>query len=128
MGSRLYYFGCAGGCFGGVMSKAVLEMEAPVSCRVCPLNNREMPATQCSMSPIRYIDRLFTSQYNNTRHPRCPLKIIEDGLRWKLTVLKDGCVPVVSTCPNCISTVTGGIYNYCPSCGVKLLPPEANNE
>ena len=60
------------------MSKAILEIETPKSCRACRLNNHEMPATQCSMSPISYPDRLFTSQYDEIRHPNCPLKIVED--------------------------------------------------
>jgi len=67
----------------------------------------------------------------NTRHPDCPLKITEDNLRWNIYV-KDfyGSNPNeklypcdLLECPKCHSKIIFA-YAHCPSCGIKLLPPE----
>ena len=109
--------------------KAILEMEAPESCvdergaaLRCPF--AEYPrngSVDCTILHKRI------PYFKTTRHPDCPLKIIDDGSRWIYTKVDKGNTRQLYTCPKCeISQALFpvDIFNYCPLCGVKLLPPE----
>ena len=92
---------------------AILELkETPQSCYNCELKY------YCSDNVAGNEVFLF----NYKRHHDCPLKITEDNLRWQKG--KAGVDTYFYWCPNCgdDSTETD---EKCPSCGIKLLPPEA---
>ena len=131
------------------MSKAVLELETPGSCKKCVLWR------YC------FLDKEITI-FADRRSPDCPLKIIEDEYPKERVIKKGRCVRGVPDCRGCIDhcedvkndlrwkaeywTSSNGseevlifmkcpkcgvenreleeFSNYCPSCGVKLLPPE----
>ena len=65
----------------------------------------------------------------NTRHPDCPLEITEDNLRWRKDTRTslDGEILEYWVCPECKFVHyyydDYKVYNFCPSCGTKLLPP-----
>jgi len=114
---------------------AILELkETPQSCMDCPLITHVPNSNTISNMPnlvfINHfcdgLDRCIGTTknselfYTNTRHPDCPLKITEDNLRWKNTSTK---YFQLMTCPNCKSEYEKYDYNFCPSCGIKLLLP-----
>ena len=47
-------------------------------------------------------------------------RVFGEPLRWIIQNSNDGCP---AKCPNCKKNVYAWYYNYCPSCGVRLLPP-----
>jgi len=110
---------------------AILELkETPKSCGECQLrgynealdydDHEGYAGAICHGEKSLYME---VSDYLNTdnRHPDCPLKITEDNLRW---IAYDK--PSVSrryNCPIC-KVKRGKFTNFCPSCGIKLLPPE----
>jgi DNA-directed RNA polymerase subunit RPC12/RpoP len=113
------------------MSKAILTISMPKSCRVCP----EVDKTASTKS---YYCRHIKSEYNyvtdytSSRHPNCPLVIEEEGLRWNEIEggNVDGWFGYSIKCPKCKKEYPAPVddkfeefYNYCPSCGVKLAPP-----
>ena len=119
---------------------AILELkETPESCGECQLrgynealdyNDHEGYAGAiCHGEKSLYME---VSDYLNadTRHPDCPLKITEDNLRWIEFRDEDyPCAIPIMECAICKETFPGGYENrkrwkHCPSCGIKLLPPE----
>ena len=126
------------------MSKAVLEMDVPVSCHneksfcvfcekigIGPMERGIMPTARRCTRIHKFVD-----EFINTRHPDCPLKIVDDGLRWINVfievddLLNGGKIKALHgiNCPKCDEHApTLEYYNYCPSCGIKLLPPEEND-
>jgi len=97
------------------MSKAYLTVFTPESCAECPII---MGACACYVME----DPCIILPYTTSRHPDCPLVIVDEGL------------PVVwdesssfAICQKC-KGVVGYEDSYCNHCGVKLAPPaEANN-
>jgi len=94
-------------------------MECPL--RYCnPINDK----ISCYIEPLGCIE-----QHNiktRTRHPGCPLTIQPEGLRWIIAKRTENW-----ECPVCKSDFNFIIMNkfyHCPSCGVKLDPPEADND
>ena len=95
------------------MSTTLILKETPQSCMVCPLR------VVCSIFADRRV-----SDYPYTRHPNCPLKITEDNLRWEIIDLGTTQRITGHRCPKCGDEKYTCKFNYCPNCGVKLLPPE----
>jgi len=93
------------------MSTTLILKETPQSCMVCPLR------VVCSIFADRRV-----SDYPYTRHPNCPLKITEDSLRWKSEGSWENHNEYF-VCPVCEYGLDFE-GNYCPHCGIKLLPPE----
>ena len=52
--------------------KAILEFEAPESCERCKLK-KYVP------KPVCVVINRNVVEYRDTRHPNCPLKIVEDN-------------------------------------------------
>ena len=109
--------------------------ETPQSCGECQLrgynealdyNDHEGYAGAiCHGEKSLYME---VSDYLNTdtRHPDCPLEITEDNLRW-IREVKPYTGDVIFICPKCEEGKFMP-YNFCPSCGIKLLPPENKEE
>jgi len=100
---------------------AILELkETPRSCRDCEISHEVFTGHNNLLRCPRGGFLRERDNANNTRHPDCPLKIMEDNLRW-INLNKWG----AAECPKCSE---GFQYmarlRYCPSCGIKLLPPE----
>ena len=107
--------------------KAILEFDVPESCVKCRIAYLTYDIFNYYQIACNFVE--CASIYIETRHPDCPLKIVEDDLRreeyessWENSII----------CPKCnlranFPTQTGWAkehgYNYCPSCGIKLLPP-----
>jgi len=109
---------------------AILELkETPESCIRCPLAI-EKPAVISVDKVCKRIGNpcfgITVTNYINIRHPDCPLKITEDNLRW-IREVKSYTGDVIFICPKC-EEAKFMPYNFCPSCGVKLLPPENKEE
>ena len=123
------------------MSKAILEIETPQSCRMCPItriiNCKEGhdildlngQYIQCPEIRATWDDSIL---FKNKRNPDCPLKITKENLRWQGNGTET--IGYYITCPECKKEPHGNwdreefsdddFPNYCPSCGIKLLPPE----
>lgn len=116
--------------------KATLEFDAPESCIDCVLVS-DFSDFLGGCEPILYCPKLngLVTDWKEDRHPDCELVIEEEGLRW-IKVIDDYWNDVCHyECPKCEAAFfleTGSPkennYNYCPSCGVKLAPPEQDNE
>ena len=118
--------------------KASLEFKAPRWCVGVREETRKTTANQtivnlecrfCYMMGNLFKHRCeliheFVDDYTDRRHPDCPLKIEEDGLRWDTQVLDIGVGnQTFCGCPKCGNEYDWP-HNYCPSCGVKLARPE----
>ena len=53
------------------------------------------------------------------------VELIENDLRWLAATVKNKPdMGIFYICPRCKADYNFKIFNYCPSCGAKLLPPE----
>ena len=109
---------------------AILELkETPQSCVDCPLTHAgysgDSRAELCYWVHNKKNGRPFiiASDYDKFRHPDCPLKITEDNLRWEIIDLGTTQRITGHRCPKCGDEKYTCKFNYCPNCGVKLLPP-----
>jgi len=110
------------------MSVSTLTIPTPGYCMACPLRycNPITEKISCYAEPVVGC----IEQHNirtTTRHPDCPLKIQPEGLRW-IASYYSPYDAIELSCPVCKTDFDGCItedFNYCPSCGVKLDPPEA---
>ena len=117
------------------MSTAILRIPTPESCRLCPIVriikcregddilDENAPYVQCPFLRATWDDDVL---YKNRRPPDCPLEITEDNLRW-IREVKSYTGDVIFICPKCKEGKFMP-YNYCPSCGIKLLPPEIKDK
>ena len=102
---------------------AILELkETPKSCWDCPVITTFFEEEGCSQThyctEMKDDECVDVSEFAVSRHPDCPLKITEDNLRWKTFEY------VWYRCPLCRYETGLRDANYCPSCGIKLLPPK----
>jgi len=106
------------------MSKAYLELkEVPTSCIACKLRYYRQLGYPFNNTLTCFITNQTAEDYTNSRHPDCPLVIVDEGL------------PVVwdesssfTICQKC-KGVVGYEDSYCNHCGVKLAPlAEANDD
>ena len=96
------------------MSATYELKETPESCSECEIK---------VLCEYRIKAKLY---YIGTRHPDCPIKITEDNLRWIL--IRDfGDGLQFLACVKCNKEIMFDSHevpkNFCPSCGIKLLPP-----
>ena len=108
------------------MKTAILEFPAPEACDGI---NKCKIRYGCTVYNNNYHKfSMSNNPYDKTRHPDCPLKIEEDDLHWIKGT--DGLSEWLECqeCKNKIGTnltlENEKIYEYCPSCRVKLLPPK----
>jgi len=108
---------------------AILELKAtPELCFECPIIYSVVLHNDTNTNVA---DR---EKYTSSRHPDCPLKITEDNLRWILSSydVSDYTTRSFIECPkcevgydyDCNDVSFFETFNFCPNCGVKLLPPE----
>ena len=101
------------------MSVSTLTIPTPESCRVCPLVKDDHDRDKYYCIGDR---RINADGHIHERHPDCPLRIQQEGLKW--LNLNGGCV-----CPQCSEGYQFiPRLRYCPSCGVKLDPLEEVND
>ena len=108
---------------------AILELKkTQESCGVCDLSKKTKYETVYICNALK---RRINSIWNK-RHPNCPLKITVNNLRWikhqswrlnELTAFYYEC-PKCGKITNDIHNQNGDIFNFCPHCGIKLLPPK----
>ena len=104
------------------MSNATLKIPTPASCRECPLKGIDYDMAIKDWGSFCCNLHVPINNYTNRRHPDCPLKV-EEELQW---IRKNGKFNS-HFCPSC----NCGFKNYtphCPSCGVRLKPPEESEE
>ena len=114
--------------------KAVLEFDAPESCTECPLTHGawsgDSHAELCCLKDKRPF--IIANAYPDSRHPDCPLNIQQEGLRW-IVKSKHGYCDLWQ-CEKCNmefsihSRHEQDNFFHCPSCGVKLDPPEEDKD
>ena len=139
------------------MSKAVLEIETPQSCRDCEISHEVYAGNKDLLRCPRVGFLKERDNADNTRHPDCPLKITEGietdickyckdeiecliNKKWlecKLFTTQNKrrwiCQPTNISpahnyhCPKC-NMISINATNYCERCGIKLLPPEENTQ
>jgi len=100
------------------MSVSTLTIPTPESCSICRLVTHIHPEYRlyCIMAGD-------VSTYANICHPSCLLEIKPEGLRWVKTNVAEGIDYMrCDKCHMCNSWASP----HCPSCGVKLLPPEGS--
>jgi len=112
----------------------MLELkETPKSCMSCRLKQFDSHSDDCDYWCYELKSgHGKVNEYIDTRHPDCPLKITEDNLRWQGNGSET--IGYYITCPECKQEPPGNwdredfndddFPNYCPHCGIKLLPPE----
>jgi len=109
---------------------AILELkETPRSCVRCPLAIEEPAALLVDRVCKQIGNSCFGTKVTNytvSRYPDCLLKITEDNLRW--VTFEDRVRYVWYRCPLCKYETGLRDANYCPSCGVKLLPPVSDKK
>ena len=103
---------------------AILELkETPKSCMECQLMHETDSSTGSNFYTCQASnDYNDVERFSKTRHPDCPLKITKDNLRWKSEGSWENHNEYF-VCPACEHGLDFE-GNYCPSCGIKLLPPE----
>ena len=110
------------------MKEAILKIEIPVSCDKCILcgvinHNYPIRCKKTGEEITKYAVRELNI-YIESRHPDCPLEIVEDNLRWENTTVN--IIGDYIYCPKCQQDRE--FYDwyppYCEFCGTKLLPPE----
>ena len=70
---------------------------------------------------IKSIENFITTALNEKRE-----RDFGEPLRWIPKDSKKNKPLIYNICPKCDTTVTStDIWNYCPHCGQRLLPPEA---
>ncbi|MCL2174447.1 MAG: hypothetical protein FWB73_00230 [Treponema sp.] len=115
------------------MSATYKLEETPQSCRECELHVQTKYRDLHGYNRHECIKlKRDIREYETTRHPDCPLKITEDNLRWQGNGTET--IGYYITCPICKKEPHGNwdkeelsdddFPNFCPHCGIKLLPPE----
>jgi len=88
------------------MSVSTLTIPTPESCAVCEIKHTVF----CPGDDL-----------NQGRHPDCPITIQQEGLRW---IEKHNGNWMCPKCKEDFNIFMVAKFHFCPSCGVKLDPPE----
>ena len=111
--------------------KAILEFDAPESCKECRLWRYCLYERKAVLMPP-----------SRTRFPDCPLVIKEEGLRWIWDYGDDEDDEEnftnglhITMCPKCKKENEWAygcdepiFWTHCPWCAVKLAPPDSGEE